>query len=83
MKIIDADILFAQVMRKYDECLDLGELMEEIESCPEYESKAEWVFDDESYPFGSPYGHFVCSECGESVPNKSDYCPNCGRKMLD
>ena len=81
MKIIDADILFIQIMRKYDECLDLGELREEIENCPEYEPpKGEWVFDDEAYPYGCP--HYICSECGENIVIKTNYCPNCGVKMI-
>ena len=40
-----------------------------------------WIYDDEAYPCGNPYGHYDCDQCGESVPHKTNYCPNCGAKM--
>ena len=40
-----------------------------------------WIYDDEAYPGGNPYGHYVCDQCGEYVPHKTNYCPNCGAKM--
>ena len=40
-----------------------------------------WVYDDEAYPGGNPYGHYNCDQCGESVPHKTNYCPNCGAIM--
>ena len=40
-----------------------------------------WIYDDEAYPGGNPYGHYNCDQCGESVPHKTNYCPNCGAKM--
>ena len=40
-----------------------------------------WIYDDEAYPGGNPYGHYDCDQCGESVPHKTNYCPNCGADM--
>lgn len=40
-----------------------------------------WIYDDEAYPGGNPYGHYNCDQCGESVPHKTIYCPNCGARM--
>lgn len=42
-----------------------------------------WIYDDEAYPGGNPYGHYNCDQCGESVPHKTIYCPNCGARMFD
>lgn len=53
--------------------------------CPTIEAEpikhGQWIYDDEAYPGGNPYGHYDCDQCGESVPHKTDYCPNCGAKM--
>ena len=40
-----------------------------------------WIYDDEAYPGGNPYGHYECDQCGESAPHKTNYCPNCGARM--
>ena len=40
-----------------------------------------WTYDDEAYPGGNPYGHYVCDQCGECVPHKTKFCPNCGARM--
>lgn len=40
-----------------------------------------WIYDSEPYPFGNPYGHYGCDQCGESVPARTNFCPNCGAKM--
>lgn len=31
--------------------------------------------------FGNPYGSYKCDYCGNSMPHKTNYCPNCGAKM--
>lgn len=41
----------------------------------------EWIYDAEAYPLGNPYGHYDCDQCGESVPNRTNFCPNCGALM--
>ena len=43
--------------------------------------RGKWVYDAEAYPLGNPYGHYDCDQCGESVPDKTNYCPNCGAYM--
>lgn len=40
-----------------------------------------WIYDVEAYPCGNPYGHYDCDQCGESVPYKTNFCPNCGCAM--
>lgn len=40
-----------------------------------------WIYDNEAYPGGNPYGHYDCDQCGESVPYKTNFCPSCGAKM--
>jgi hypothetical protein len=43
----------------------------------------QWIYDDEAYPGGNPYGHYNCDQCWESVPHKTNYCPNCGADMRE
>jgi len=45
--------------------------------------KGKWEYDDEAFPGGNPYGHYDCDQCGESVPHKTNYCPNCGADMRE
>lgn len=40
-----------------------------------------WIYNDEAYPGGNPYGHYECAICGEWVPHRTNYCPNCGAQM--
>ena len=42
-----------------------------------------WIYDSEPYPLGNPYGHYSCDQCGESVPARTNFCPNCGAKMME
>ncbi len=51
---------------------------EAIKRLSEKRKTGRWVYDAEAYPGGNPYGHYDCDQCGESVPNKVNYCPNCG-----
>lgn len=48
---------------------------------PSAEKTGKWIYDDEAYPGGNPYGHYDCDQCGESVPHKTNYCQNCGARM--
>ena len=41
-----------------------------------------WIYDSEPYPLGNPYGHYGCDQCGESVPARTNFCPNCGAQMI-
>ena len=52
-----------------------------LEQLPSAQKKGQWVYDAEAYPLGNPYGHYDCDQCGESVPRKTNFCPNCGADM--
>lgn len=76
------------IIEHADDALDRGEItLGEYEKIIKPWREAEpvkhgrWIYDDEAYPGGNPYGHYECDQCGESVPHKTNYCPNCGAKM--
>ena len=41
-----------------------------------------WMWQD-SPVFGNPYGSYMCPLCQNTMPHKTNYCPNCGAKMED
>ena len=85
MRLIDADALWKEIITAFDDGLDLADLREHMDAQPTIEAEpvkhGRWIYDDEAYPGGNPYGHYVCDQCGEYVPHKTNYCPNCGAKM--
>ena len=38
-----------------------------------------WEWQD-SPVFGNPYGSYMCPLCQNTMPHKTNYCPNCGAK---
>lgn len=52
--------------------------MPTIEAEPVKRGKWEYV---DAPVFGNPYGSYKCDYCGNSMPHKTNYCPNCGAKM--
>ena len=52
-----------------------------LEKSPSAQRTGRWIYNDEAYPGGNPYGHYECDQCGEYVPHKTNYCPNCGADM--
>ena len=54
-----------------------------IKCIPSTQKKGKWIYDSEAYPLGNPYGHYDCNRCGESVPHKTNFCPNCGADMRE
>jgi len=54
---------------------------ERLEQLPSAQRTGRWIYNDEAYPGGNPYGHYECDQCGEYVPHKTNYCPNCGADM--
>ena len=52
-----------------------------LEQLPSAQRTGRWIYNDEAYPGGNPYGHYECDQCGEYVPHKTNYCPNCGADM--
>lgn len=88
-RYIDADSLLTKI-KAYRPYMYLGEdalsyaiKMVELEPSADVREnvRGEWIYDAEAYPLGNPYGHYDCDQCGESVPNKTNFCPNCGCSM--
>ena len=52
-----------------------------VYNLPSAQRTGRWIYNDEAYPGGNPYGHYECDQCGEYVPHKTNYCPNCGADM--
>ena len=59
----------------------LTEVRDGIKALPSAQRTGRWIYNDEAYPGGNPYGHYECDQCGEYVPHKTNYCPNCGADM--
>lgn len=77
-------VLGAQCKDKYNKtCGDHCECMEymALRDMPSAQKKGHWIYDSEAYALGNPYGHYDCDQCGESVPRKTNFCPNCGADM--
>ena len=53
-----------------------------IEKLSKERKTGKWIYDSEPYPLGNPYGHYGCDQCGESVPARTNFCPNCGAQMI-
>ena len=56
-------------------------LRKDLRNLPSAQRTGRWIYNDEAYPGGNPYGHYECDQCGEYVPHKTNYCPNCGADM--
>ena len=41
--------------------------------------QGEWIYNPALYASGKP--HYDCNCCGESVEERTKFCPNCGVKM--
>lgn len=63
-----------------DEVKAMCKAIEILSNLPERKT-GRWIYDNEAYPGGNPCGHYDCDQCGESVPHKTNFCPNCGAKM--
>lgn len=61
--------------------LELFGNAEQLPSAQPERKTGRWIYDNEAYPYGNPCGHYDCDQCGESVPHKTNFCPNCGAKM--
>ena len=80
-RLIDADALYKDICRAYDEC---GDILEIIDKQPTIEPpKGKWLKEDRN---GVEYTA-VCSECGYSTfwSDVEDYnfCPCCGFPMTE
>ena len=56
-------------------------LRKDLRNLPSAQRTGRWIYNDEAYPGGNPYGHYECDQCGEYVPRKTNYCPSCGADM--
>ena len=50
-----------------------------VESTPFAEKTGKWLDIENNID----YYPFMCSECYETVIKKTNYCPNCGARMVD
>ena len=81
MRLIDADALKADcdIYNSWDAQIVKAWL--DDQPTIEERKTGRWIYDNEAYPYGNPCGHYDCDQCGESVPHKTNFCPNCGCKM--
>lgn len=77
-KIVDTDGIY---MSKGAELVPIFRMRQWFEHLPSARRTGRWIYNDEAYPGGNPYGHYECDQCGEYVPHKTNYCPNCGCAM--
>ena len=61
--------------------VDVKRILVDLPSAQPERKTGRWIYDNEAYPGGNPCGHYDCDQCGESVPHKTNFCPNCGAKM--
>lgn len=84
MRTIDADALYKDICRAYDEC---GDILEIIDKQPTIQpQKGRWLKDEEaSSVHVEPI--YVCSACnnmdawGDAERDTFKFCPNCGARM--
>lgn len=56
-------------------------------NCRAYEDvkpvvRGEWICYDQPMA-GNPYCSYACTRCGDRVPYRENYCPNCGADMRE
>lgn len=74
MRLIDADEFFDT----FEELnIEPYNTFPTVDAEPVRHGRWEWV---DAPVFGNPYGSYKC-DCGNYVPHKTNYCPNCGAKM--
>ena len=66
-----------------DRELTCGEIKQIIDNIPVADvverQRGKWEYKPSLYPYGVE--HFECSLCGESVVDRTNFCPNCGADM--
>ena len=78
MIVVDACKLWKAIEAKYDSWEQIyNEIADMIVQSPSTQKTGRWMEDDK--------GYFYCTNC-ELYPNdqtrKTDYCPNCGARMI-
>ena len=70
MRLIDADALKKKKKHSHKEFFENVVSVYDIDNAPTIEAgpikHGHWVYDDEAYPGGNPYGHYDCDQCGDS-----------------
>lgn len=89
MRLIDADVIekflddFADSCGNHQKAV-LREVKYALSKMPTVDAepvkRGKWECVDAPV-FGNPYGSYECDYCGNSMPHKTNYCPNCGAKM--
>lgn len=81
---IDRDAAIAACFDGFADCRDdCAANIRNLPAADVVERKTgKWIYDSEPYPLGNPYGHYGCDQCGESVPARTNFCPNCGAQMI-
>lgn len=90
MRLINADTLmreFAEFVREsnnsdFAKVPTWNDAVSLLGSAPTIDpvKHGKWIWQD-SPVFGNPYGSYMCPLCQNTMPHKTNYCPNCGAKM--
>ena len=86
-KICDADCEYSKKQR-FVMCgaCNLGTAIETIEDMPSVtltERTGHWIEHPHECGENWEYPKYECSECSECEESDSDYCPNCGARMVE
>ena len=85
-RLIDADaLLMDNTWAFYDRFGNRTSAGLAIEEAPTVDAEpvrhGRWEYNSAEYAMGIP--HYECSICGETVAEKTNYCPFCGAKMQE
>ena len=58
----------------------LGSAFDVVDNMPSAEKTGKWVFTGEYYFMNRVWG---CNRCGWEVVDSTNYCPNCGARMVE
>lgn len=79
------DRLIKKIKDHYVNPYEVDEICEAILNGTPQRPKGKWL--DKKMTIkgahGMAYGRYACSVCKKKFPNKSNYCPNCGAKMME
>lgn len=60
-----------------DESMKIYQIIDWLNSLPSAEKTGRWIYINGNY-----YGQ-KCGACGYAVVNSTNYCPNCGSRMIE
>lgn len=78
------DAEFLEISSKYNNTVNefaerISQAADVIEKLSGERKNGKWEFREEFFAYG--IAHFDCSLCGESVLERTFFCPNCGADM--